>query len=362
MYFSDAINKNNKMDIKDIEDFLNRFDVKYDYPEKTFVIRDKGRIISTGSIDGNVLKYFFTDCNYKGEGTISVIYNSLLNYLIDKGEASYFVFTSPKNKEIFSSLGLDLVEDTEDVSLLEGGFYNYKKWINEVENRLEIKDDLKKKEESSKENLKTKDSKKYKLGSIVVNCNPMTLGHKYLIEKALDLVDELIVFLVEEDRSDFSFEDRWSIINKEFKNNKRVKIIPSGPYIISRATFPTYFLKEEDDKLDIYTRLDASIFGKKISKDLGIDIRFLGTEPIDTLTRTYNKNIKNILEGLNIKVEVVERKSFQGEIISASKVRRLLASDKPQEAYKYLPQSTIEFLESVKGIELIKKLQKKEAK
>lgn len=339
MFFSDEINKNNKMDIEDIGEFLNKFNVKYDFPEKTFVIRDKGTIISTGSIEGNVLKYFFTDCNYKGQGTISIIYNSLLNYLIEKGHVSYFVFTTPTNKELFSSLGLNPVYETRDVSLLEGGFYSYKSWIKSVKDSLNDK----------------KNSDKVR-GSIVMNCNPMTLGHVYLIEKAIEEVDELIIFLVEEDSSVFSFVHRWNIINQEFKNNKRIKIVPSGPYIISRATFPTYFLKEEDDKLDIYTRLDAGIFGEKIAKDLGIDIRFLGTEPTDLVTRTYNKNIRYVLEEFNIKVKVYDRKEFQGQIISASNVRKLLSKGQVKEAYNYTPKSTIAFLESEKGKKIVDKL------
>ena len=345
MYFSDEINKKNKIDIEDIEEFLNRYNVKYDFPEKTFVIRDKGKIVSTGSIEGNIMKYFFTDTDYKGEGTVSIIYNSLLNYLIEDGQSSYFIFTTPANKEIFSSLGLNLVQETLDVALLEGGFYSYKKWIKSVKEKLARDSD----------NSKTK---KVRRGSIVVNCNPMTLGHLYLIEKSLEEVDELIVFVVEEDKSVFSFEDRWKILNEEFKDNDKVKLIPSGPYIISRATFPTYFLKEDDDKLDIYTNLDASIYASKIAKDLEIDIRFLGTEPTDKVTRTYNKNIKKVLEKFHIEVKVVERKKLQGDAISASKVRALLAEDRVEEAYKYLPGSTRTFLKSQRGKDTINRLKK----
>ena len=345
MFFSDEINKKNKIDVEEISSFLKGYDVKYDYPEKTFVIRDKGSIISTGSLDGNVLKYFFTDCNYKGEGTISIIYNSLLNYLIEKGNTSYFVFTTPANKEIFSSLGLDLIYETKEVTLLEGGFSSYPSWIKSVKDQSFIDKNSKDKDEYI--------NKKSIRGSIVMNCNPMTLGHLYLIEKAIEEADELIIFVVEEDKSVFPFKDRLKIMKEELKNYKNIKLVPSGPYIISSATFPTYFLKEEDDKLDIYTKLDASIFGEKIAKDLGINIRFLGTEPTDTVTRTYNKNIQRVLEDFNIQVKVIGRKELQGDIISASKVRNLLKQGKKEEAYTYLPDSTIDFLETEKGREII---------
>ncbi len=189
-----------------------------------------------------------------------------------------------------------------------------------------------------------------------MNTNPMTLGHKYLIEKALESVDELLIFVVEEDKSVFPFNDRFSIMKNELKDYSKIKLIKSGPYIISQATFPTYFIKEKNKMLDIYTNLDAKIFANKIAKDLAIDIRFLGSEPKDLITNTYNKNLKNILEKENIKVEIIERKSLHDNIISATLVRSLLKENKLKEAYKYLPQSTIDYLESEKGKSIIKKL------
>lgn len=338
MFFSDEINIKSKIDIEEIRAFLEGFGVTYDFPQKTFVIREKGKIISSGSADNNILKYFFTDPAYKGEGTISLIYNSLLRYLLESGFHSYFVFTNPKNKKIFESLGLKVVYNTEDVSLLEGGFYNYSKWIEKI-----------------KKDLKTKKGKR---GAIVMNCNPLTLGHKYLIEKAMERVDNLLIFLVQEDRSIFPFNDRWNILKEEFGQDERIDLIGSGPYIISSVTFPTYFLKEEDDKLDIYTKLDAGIFAGKIAKDLQVDIRFLGTEPFDRLTQAYNKNLKIILDKAGIDLEIIDRKKIDDKIISASKIRGLLKGNRESEAFSLLPQSTIKFLKSEKGLDIIGKMKK----
>lgn len=333
MFFSDAININNENDIRQIKEFLDIFQVNYDFPDKTFVIRDKGKIIATGSADGNILKYFFACEKYKGQGLIGVIYNSLLSYLLEQGHDSFFVFTTPNNKMIFESLGLKEVESTERVSLFEGGFYNYEKWVKKIKSSIKPKKDLR--------------------GAIVMNCNPMTLGHKYLIEKALENVDDLLIFVVEEDKSIFPFEDRFNILKKEFHNNPRINIIKGGPYIISQGTFPTYFIKKKDEMLDIYTELDGSIFANKIGKDLDIDIRFLGSEPKDEVTLYYNNTLKNILELKGIKVDIIPRRELEGNIISASYVRSLLKEDKVKEAYKYLPLSTIEYLKSDKGKEII---------
>lgn len=310
--------------------------MEYDFPDITFVIRDNGEIIATGSASGNILKYFFAKCTYSGQGAIGIIYNSLLEYVIEKGYNSYFIFTTPNNKTVFTSLGLSEVYSTDRVILLEGGFYNYSKWISKVKDYVGLKNGRR--------------------GVIVVNCNPMTLGHKYLMNRALEEVEELIIFVVEEDLSIFPFETRYNIVANEFKNDDRVKVIKGGPYIISRGTFPTYFIKKKDQMLDIYTDLDASIFADKIAKDLEIDIRFLGSEPIDLVTLAYNKSLKTILEDRKIQVRIIDRIEEGNQPISASYVRKLLKEDKAEEAYKLLPRSTIEFLESEDGKKIIEKI------
>ncbi len=337
MFFSDEINQRNDKEVEEIKDFLNKHDVVYDNPDKTFVIRNKGKIIATGSASGNILKYFFSDEDYQGQGTMSIIYNSLLNYLVESNIPSFFVFTTPDNRLIFESLGLKQVYSTDKVALFEGGFYNYNKWIDKV-----------------KSSIKKKQGKR---GAMVVNCNPMTLGHKYVIEKALENVDDLLVFVVEEDKSIFPFKDRFNILKNELSSNERIILIEGGPYIISQGTFPTYFIKRKDEMLDIYTKLDGSIFADKIAKDLGIDIRFFGSEPTDLVTLAYNNSMKEILRSRDIEVEIFERVSLDDTIISASRVRKLIKGDKIEEAYKYLPNSTINYLKSDAGQEIIKKIQ-----
>lgn len=340
MFFSDEINLKNPKEVEEIKAFLKIFNVDFDFPDKTYVIRVDGDIIATGSASGNILKYFFAKCTYSGQGAIGIIYNSLLEYMIQMGYSSYFIFTTPNNKTIFESLGLNEVFSTDRVILLEGGFYNYNNWIDKVK--------------------KIVGEKRGKRGAIIVNCNPMTLGHKYLITKALEEVDELLIFVVEEDLSIFPFEARYNILVNEFKLDKRVKILKGGPYIISRGTFPTYFIKQKDEMLEIYTELDAKIFAKKIAKDLDIEIRFLGSEPKDIVTLAYNESLKEILENEDIDVKIITRIESDNRPISASYVRALLKTGKIDNAYMLLPNSTIEFLKSELGIDVINRIKSKE--
>ena len=55
-----------------------------------------------------------------------------------------------------------------------------------------------------------------KIGAIVMNCNPFTLGHKYLIKESLKKVDYLYIFVVEEDKSIFPFKDKILSVIKEY--------------------------------------------------------------------------------------------------------------------------------------------------
>ena len=141
-----------------------------------------------------------------------------------------------------------------------------------------------------------------------MNCNPMTLGHKYLIEKALEEVDDLLIFVVEEDKSVFPFEDRFNILKKELSHDDRISLIEGPLYHIPR-TFPTYFIKKKDEMLDIYTELDGKIFADKIAKDLEIDIRFFGSEPTDEVTLAYNQAMKEILTSRNIEIKIIEEEN-----------------------------------------------------
>ena len=59
---------------------------------------------------------------------------------------------------------------------------------------------------------KTLREKKLPIGALVMNCNPFTLGHQYLVEYAASKVAKLYLFVVEEDKSEFPFADRIELV------------------------------------------------------------------------------------------------------------------------------------------------------
>lgn len=182
------------------------------------------------------------------------------------------------------------------------------------------------------------------IGSIVMNCNPFTYGHRYLIEEALKAVDFLIIFVVEEDQSIFTFEERFSLVNAGVADLRNVMVVPSGQLILSQRTFPEYFIKVEDENLVQNVEYDITLFAEQIAPRLNITYRFVGEEPQDRVTNEYNQAMKRILPGRGINVVEIPRKENESGVISASRVRKCLDENNLAELAKLVPRSTMNIL------------------
>ena len=178
------------------------------------------------------------------------------------------------------------------------------------------------------------------IGSIVMNCNPFTFGHRYLIESALKMVDHLIIFVVEEDRSLFTFEERFAMVKNGVADLKNVSVVPSGSAILSQATFPEYFVKVLDENIVQNVENDITIFAEKIAPKLNITYRFVGEEPEDAVTNEYNSAMKRILPAHGIKLVEIPRIETEGRIISATSVRKCLEEENYEKLDSLVPEST----------------------
>lgn len=183
-----------------------------------------------------------------------------------------------------------------------------------------------------------------KVGSIVMNCNPFTYGHRYLIEQALKVVDFLIIFVVEENKSVFSFAERFAMVCEGTVDLENVKVVPSGPFILSQTTFPEYFIKEPDEDIVENVENDITIFAEKIAPYLNIHYRFVGEEPDDVVTKEYNLAMKRILPEKGINVIEIPRKEQDNRCISASWVRKCLEENDLEEVKRLVPKSTRKIL------------------
>lgn len=185
---------------------------------------------------------------------------------------------------------------------------------------------------------------KQTIGAIVMNCNPFTLGHRYLIDKALEQCSFLIIFLVEEDRSEFSFEERLKLVDEGTKDIPNLAIIPSGKFVLSSLTFSEYFNKAEMQDRVIDTSLDVTVFAREIAPCLHITKRFAGEEPLDNVTRQYNETMRRVLPEYGIEFVEIPRVEFDDKPISASRVRALAKSGQFSELEGLVPQTTLDHL------------------
>lgn len=186
------------------------------------------------------------------------------------------------------------------------------------------------------------------IGSIVMNCNPFTFGHRFLIEKALTQCDFLIVFVVQEDKSRFPFKDRLQLVKEGTADLKNIAVFPSGRFVLSSLTFVEYFNKSELQDRVIDTSLDVTVFAQEIAPCLRITKRFAGEEPFDAVTRQYNETMRRILPEYGIEfVEIPRKTTVGGTVISASKVRGLLEKGDFDAIRSLVPESTFQYLKGL---------------
>lgn len=191
---------------------------------------------------------------------------------------------------------------------------------------IEVKLDKNRIDEYLNKNFGMQNKPEEVIGAIVMNANPFTKGHRYLVEYALQQVEHLIIFVVEEDASLISFCDRIALVRAGVSDLEHITVVPSGEFIISKTTFKGYFEKEEVTQAIVDAANDIELFGTHIAPALGITKRFVGEEPIDYITYQYNEQMKKQLKSHGIELIEIPRKKEQtnDEVISASKVRKVL--------------------------------------
>ncbi|TGE39649.1 [citrate (pro-3S)-lyase] ligase [Desulfosporosinus fructosivorans] len=339
------VNLKDRVAREEVEVFLQGFDLVLDQDvDYTLIIRDGvsggGNILATCSKAKSVLKCFAVKEEFRGEGLTASLISSLIDKLFSEGIYHSFIFTKPANSHFFEALNYKPIQSNADVALLENGIYDIQQAITEMKSR-------------------------YSLGvaekaALVMNCNPFTLGHYYLIEEVSKNNQEVLVFVVEEDRSIFPFKTRYELVSKGVEHLENVQVLPSGEYIISSTTFPSYFIKEEGARVRAYSELDASIFGKYFCGRLNITKRYIGEEPYCPVTAAYNAALEKVLPSYGVKVTVIPRKSLGESAISASRVRNLLkvGDFQSEELNNLLPEVTLEFLNTSFGKEIVEKLKR----
>lgn len=175
------------------------------------------------------------------------------------------------------------------------------------------------------------------IGSIVVHANPCTLGHLYLINHALNLVDFIYVFLIQyTGKGSFDYIDREKMLIDSLERNPRICIVPSGNVFATPLSFPEYFNRSEATRIN--PMLDNMIFALRVAPALGIKYRFFGSEPNDTITQAFVRECQRYLPTHGINVKVIERIELNGEPISAKKARLAWQQKNYKDLARYVPR------------------------
>ena len=315
--------------------FLADTGLKYDERVTySLCLVEDDRIAAAGSLDGNVLKCIAVSNDFQAGGLAACIVSGLIDEAARNGIFHLFLFTKPENEALFGSLGFYAIAKTGDALLME----NKKNGINDFVSALN--DNTKKM--AAAINTGT-------TGAIVMNCNPFTSGHQYLIETAAKQCALLHIFVVSENKSAVPADVRYRLAKAGTAHIANALIHPTGPYLISSATFPDYFFKDSVSPDAVNTLLDLAIFAERFAMPLGITHRFVGTEPFDRVTAAYNGQMKSTLPRYGIEVVEIERLAKNEKVVSAGRVRELLAANKMAEIRELVPPATFEFLLTWKG-------------
>lgn len=290
--------------------------------ESTVLVWEEDVLIATGSRQGNILKCIAVSEDRQGEGLTATVLTALQQDAFEMGHRHLFLYTKPKNLQMFASLFFYPVAQTEDVLLMENRRDGIRSFLDTL----------------------SPAPADGPVGAAVMNCNPFTKGHRYLIEQAAQACGRLYVFVLSEDKSEFPARDRMEMVKLGTADLKNVTVLPTGPYLISSATFPTYFLKDRDAAATVQCRLDIEIFAKHFAPRFGITRRFVGTEPLSPMTAQYNEALLQHLPRAGIAVVEVPRLEAGGMPISASRVRALLAQNDRAALSHLLPETTIQYI------------------
>lgn len=341
-----------------IEAFLKRNGLRFDDMHYYAAITDDdGEMIAGGGLKGNVIKCVAVDDAHKGEAIANTLISHLIAHANEEGHSNVMLFTKPKNRQLFESLSFRLLAEAPEAVLMETGIRGIN---NTVEQLKKIKEEGEvckennqecKKEEKTNLNITTPQhlnpSTPQPLntttplrGVVVMNCNPFTLGHRYLIEQAAKQVERLFVMVVREDCSLFAYAERKAMVEQGVAHLKNVTVIDGSEYAISQATFPTYFLKRLDDAADTQMLLDLDLFRRHIAPALGTTVRFVGTEPTDRLTRRYNQLMHEVLAD----VRETARLEKKGNAVSASRVRKAMEQGDMSTIRQLVPPTTLPYI------------------
>ncbi len=283
---------------------------------------DDWNLAATGSCFANTLRCLAVSKTRQGEGLLNQVIGHLMEVQLERGNTHLFLYTKPDSAKFMGDLGFHEIARVPGLVFMEnrrGGFRRYLGTLKKVEGE--------------------------RIAGIVMNANPFTRGHRHLVEQAARENDLVHLFVLSEEAGPIPFSVRKRLVREGVADLKNVFLHDSGPYIISSATFPSYFLKDEDTVIRTQAELDLQVFGN-IAAHLGIQRRYVGEERASHVTAMYNETMGAKLPQLGIEFVEIPRLASRERTISASLVRQAIHDDKLEEIRDFLPETTYRYFAS----------------
>ena len=295
------------------------------------VFDDDGTLIATGSSFCNTLRCLAVSSAHRGEGLMNQVVSHLLEKQTERGNMHVFLYTKAANDRIFRDLGFAEIARVEgELVFMENRREGFPRYLRALE----------------------KTRREGTSAAVVMNANPFTLGHRHLVERAAAENDWLHLFLLSEEAGPIPFAVRKRLVKEGTADLPNVILHDSGPYIISSATFPSYFLRDEDAAILAHAKLDLAVFGK-IAAALGVTARYAGEEKSSHVTALYNRVMAEKLPETGVAFREVPRLALGGETVSASTVRQAIHDGCFESVAAMLPESSRRYFESAEAAPVI---------
>lgn len=304
-------------------------DAHLDY---TCVAQDEdGSVVATGSCFASTLRCFAVSRDHQGEGLLNMITSHLVEVQAARGNFHLFLYSKPKSARFFADLGFfEIVRLDGTLVFMENRRSGFEAFCNRL----------------------AATRREGNAAAIVMNANPFTLGHRYLVEQAVREYSTVHIFVLSEDASFFPADVRYDLVREGVKDLPNIMLHRTEDYLISTATFPSYFLRDSENAILASARLDLALFAK-IAAALGVTARFVGEEPASIATGLYNEIMTQELPKADIRCVVVPRLKKNGRVVSASSVRQAIHDGDMETARAMLPPSTWAYLTSPEAVNVL---------
>lgn len=324
-----------------------RRDANLDY---TCGIYDENlQLAATGSCFGNTLRCLAVSNSHQGEGLMNQIISHLVMIQAERGNTHLFLYTKCESSHFFENLGFyEIARIKNQIVFMENRRSGFSNYLNRLKKETEAS--------SAWNSFFHENTSSFPRNSaIVMNANPFTLGHQYLVEKASAENDIVHLFLVSEDTSLIPFTVRKNLVLKGISHLKNIVCHDSDSYIISNATFPSYFQRDTQAVMESHAYLDLTVF-TLIAKFLSINRRYVGEEPFSQVTALYNQIMKQKLPEQGIECIEIPRKKAEGQIISASSVRQAIKEGDQMLLARCLPTAVLDYFHSPDAREILQRI------